>query len=180
MPLTHGYRNTGLTNQLFGRFIHANHRPHWIIRSPINIQNLFHGCYKLSVFFGRNNPTYYFPRLKFVFFSVRRTVSYEISSVYRSSTNLSANNRNDQRANPFGGSPQANAIRWASMSPSTSFSYTREVGAIFNASSRPSSTNRFLTRSIVRIPIFNTLLISSFICLSVAWGPRSTFSRISA
>ena len=58
---------------LFGRFIHANNRKILIVRAFINVKNLFHVCHKFSILFRRNYPTFYSPRLKFVFFSVLYT-----------------------------------------------------------------------------------------------------------
>src|SRR3990172_2135650 len=98
-------------------------------------------------------------------------------STYFNSTILSANRRNDHFAYPLGGSLQQRVINLASTSPCIFFSYTRLVGRLSNTASNPSSTNRFLTRSIVRIPTFNTLLICSLVTLFENL-PSSQFKRI--
>src|SRR4030065_2844857 len=90
----------------------------------------------------------------------------------------SANSLNDHLPNPLGGSLQAIEINRASVSPSIFLRYILLVGATPKAASRPSITKRCFTRSMVRIPIFNTLQTSSLV-----WGPStncpwSTFSKI--
>src|SRR5690554_320378 len=60
------------------------------------------------------------------------------------------------------------------------FLYNRVEGLPFNAISNPSSTKAFFIRSIVRIPIFRTLLICSFVCLSSEYSPVSQFNKTSA
>src|SRR5712691_4549639 len=58
-----------------------------------------------------------------VFFSVFLSVSWLTVSTMASSTTCSANNRNDQLANPLGGLPRRNAMTCASCSPSSRFGW---------------------------------------------------------
>ncbi len=108
--------------QLLGGFIHTNNGKVLIIRSLVDIKNLFHVCHKFGILLGRNYPTFYFPRLKFVFFKVLYIDTCEIVSTYSNSTTLSANIRNVHLAKPLGGSLQHNCTILASKSPSTFFS----------------------------------------------------------
>src|SRR3990172_699661 len=98
--------------------VHADYRNVRIVRSAVHVENPFHRGDKFRIGFGRNYPANLTPRLDFVFFSTRRTVSWERLSAYSSSTARSASKRSDHRAKPSGGSPQLRATRCASSSPS--------------------------------------------------------------
>lgn len=65
-------RNRGacLTDQLFTRLVHADHRPLWIVRLLIEFQHIFHRCNELSALFWWNAPVLFGVRLQLVFFSV--------------------------------------------------------------------------------------------------------------
>jgi hypothetical protein len=65
----------GFLNHLLWRFIHANHWKINTVRPFINIQYLFHVCYKMTVLMWWNNPSHYVPGLQFVFFRTRLIVS---------------------------------------------------------------------------------------------------------
>ena len=143
-----GNRHLYLVYQLARRFIHANHRKLAVVRPSVDIQYHFHMRYERGVFCWRDDPAVLFPRLEFVFFNTRRTVSYDTLSTYRNSTSLSVNNRNDHLTCPGGGSLQLSATKCASKSPSAFRSYTRRPLCPFSATSSPSSTNRCFTRYI--------------------------------
>jgi len=66
--------------------------------------------HELSAYF-RYAPLGFLPRLELRFFNNRRTCSCEYDSAKPSSTILSANNRNVQRARPSGALLQATAIK---------------------------------------------------------------------
>lgn len=134
-------------------------------------------CYKVTVLTRRYHLSPYFPRLKFVFFKISPTLTWEMLSTYSSSTILSASKRNDYPERPAGGSLQHSVTRRASRSPSIFRSYLRVVGRRSRTASRPSSMNRFLHRSMVRPLTFSILLISSFVALS-DYSPSSQFSKI--
>ena len=168
-----GNRGLHLAYQLTRRFIHANHRKPAVVRPPVDIQHHFHMRYERGVFCRRDDPASLFPRLEFVFFNTRRTVSYDTLSTYCNSTSLSANNRNDHLACPGGGSLQLSATKCASKSPSAFRSYTRWPLRPFSATSSPSSTNRCFTRYIF---IALTCNISAMSCSLIvrAFGPFSS------
>src|SRR4030042_5098335 len=153
---------TGLFGQLFGCLVHADQWKIRIIGSLVNSQDIFHGTNKGRIGLRGNAPLIFQPRLKFVFFKVWRTASYEILSTYPSSTILSANSRSVQRTRPVGGSLQQSAIKWASTSPSI---FLREsfwvYGCRDKTASTPSSTSCLRTLSIVWIVTSNDSLIFS-------------------
>ena len=106
-----------MLDQLLGPFVEADHGTLGVIRSLVDIQRVFHVAHELGVGVGRDDPLLAKPRLEFVFFSVRRTVSSLIADTISSSTSLSANNFNVHFARPSGASPQANEINRASAAP---------------------------------------------------------------
>ena len=68
-------RNSAFANQLLGRLIHADHRIERIIRLLVDIQHSLHLSDKIAALLWRDYPTNLLPRLEFVFFNARRTVS---------------------------------------------------------------------------------------------------------
>src|SRR5690606_12344208 len=108
-------------DQLLGRFVHADHRTLPVVGPFIDIQYLFHGREEPAVGLWGNHPSAYFPRLKFVFFRMFPTKTWEMLSTYSSSTILSANRRRDHLANPRGGSLQH---RWTSLASTSPSSFT--------------------------------------------------------
>src|SRR5205807_9766824 len=122
--------------------------PLFIVGSVVNLQDIFHRTDEFGIGLRRDAPLLLQPRLEFVFFSVRRTVSVDTVSTTSNSTNLSANSRKVQRARPRGGSEQAMAMRRASALPS---SVRGRLGrSCFlrpKAASKPCSTNRSRRRS---------------------------------
>src|SRR6185295_18661765 len=106
-------RLASFLNQLCAGFIETNRRPLPVIRLFVQIQHVFHMSHELSAYF-RYAPLGFLPRLELRFFNNRRTCSCEYDSAKPSSTILSANNRNVQRARPSGALLQATAIKCAS------------------------------------------------------------------
>src|SRR5208283_1091638 len=174
------WQSTGgdLTDQLFATFVKADLRTFGVVRPLVNFQHVFHGADKIGVLLGRQNPLFFQPRLKFIFFRVVRTHSGPMESTTLSSTNLFANNSSVQRRRPSGGAPQASATRRASLAPS-SLRYCRSVGRLaLRADSSPSSTNAWRTRCTVDCPTSNAAVI----CASDQFGPAvaSAFNKIRA
>src|SRR5262245_9005030 len=134
---------------LFVALIEADERTFGIERPRVDIKHIFHRGDEGGIGFGWDLPLLLQPRLKFVFFSVRRTVSGAILSTTPSATSLSASKTNVQRSAPSGGAPQARATSWASCAPS---SLRRDGPAHFlrySAASRPAVTKARRTRSTV-------------------------------
>src|SRR5699024_8692487 len=59
--------STRFLNQLLGGLIHTNNGKVLAIGSFVNIKYAFHMGNKFTALFGRNDPPFYLPRLKFVF-----------------------------------------------------------------------------------------------------------------
>jgi len=74
---------------------------------------------ELCILLGWNAPALPEPGFQLVFFIVRRTASYEMSSTTPNATNRSASNRKVQRDRPSGGSLHASVIKRASPFPSS-------------------------------------------------------------
>src|SRR4029077_19433869 len=87
-----------LADQLLAGLVQADQRPLLVVGPVVDLQHVLHRTDKLGVGLGRDAPLLLQPRLEFVFFSTRRTVSVEILSTTSNSTSLSANSRNVQRA----------------------------------------------------------------------------------
>ena len=106
-----GNRCARLADELSRRLVHADYWNIPVVGTAVHVENSFHCGDKFRIGFGSNYPANLSPRFNFVFFSTRRTVSWEMLSTYSSSTARSASKRNDHRAKPSGGSPQLKAIR---------------------------------------------------------------------
>src|SRR5450631_884635 len=146
-PLFHLDRRARFGNQLLRGLVQANQRNIGIARPRVHGQHVFHGCHKRAVGLRRDDPLLFQMRLKDVFLRVRPIVLSLARSTMFSSTTLFSNNRNVQRALPFGGSEQARAISLASFSPSKilgTAGVTR--GFRLSTASKPSSTSCFRTR----------------------------------
>ena len=102
--------------QLAGLFIHTHQRNVWVIRQTIEFQNVLHTRHELRVLLGRDAPVRAEVRLQFVFFSVLRTVSYEILSTISRRTISWASRCSVQREWPSGASLHPMASRRASFS----------------------------------------------------------------
>jgi len=68
-------------NQLLWGLIHAYSRMLWVERTLIDIQHHFHVRNKVAILFRRYYPAFALPRLKFIFFKMRRTVSWDMLSM---------------------------------------------------------------------------------------------------
>lgn len=60
---------TRLTQELVWFLIHADDRVVWIVRTFIDIKNVFHACYEFGIFLVGDAPVLAFVRPKFVFFN---------------------------------------------------------------------------------------------------------------
>src|SRR5271157_2583336 len=169
-------RQSGLFDELLRCLVKTHHRPLRVERTVIHLQHILHRAYKLCVFLRWNHPLAMKPRLDFVFFSRKRTVSSLIESTTSNCTSLSASSCSVQRARPSGGSLQANATNLASFSPSSLGNRGRDLGLRTNAASNPSSTSRCRKRWIVDSPTSNASEIFS----SVQPGPQTPTSALSS
>src|SRR6516164_9159045 len=134
------HRAPRLPDELLACLVHADDGPERIVRSFVNLEDVFHFPNEFAVGLGRDAPHLDQPWLQLVFLSVRRMVSCETLSTWPSSTSLSARRQSVQRHRPAGGLPHARAMRWASCSPS-SIRGRRGKGRRTRAPSRPASTN---------------------------------------
>src|SRR5262249_48597149 len=137
--------------QLFAFFIEADHRPLGRVRLGVQIQNVFHA---LHIFGGQlgHAPHFLYPRLHFVFFTVRYTVFRAMLVTTFRRTSSAANKSLVQRWWPLGGWLQAMATSLASWVAS---SFRRAPGRGFSVSAvtRSPFTYRSLMRSTVQTPI---------------------------
>src|SRR5258708_24423044 len=173
LPRLNRERQPRLADQLFADLVHAHQRMLGILRAGVHLQHILHVPDEVPVRFGWNAPLFFQPRLEFVFFKVRRTVSYETVSTYSSSTILSASRCKVHRACPSGGGPQTRATRWASWRPSN-VCKREGAGRGSRAASRPSSTPRRRTRSTVG------MLTSTAAAISVSGRPSAALSKMRA
>ena len=144
-----------------------------VIGLMVKVQNVLHVVDEMMVSLRWNHPTLDTPRLEFVFFNTRRTVSYETDSTSTCSkvTSRSDNNRRLQWLRPSGGGLHAKAIKCASAVPSSLRSYSLFGGRRLRAACSPSFAKRRRTRAIVGILTSK----ASWIDLSVQRS--SAFSR---
>ena len=75
-------RRADLADPLLAGLLQAHHRTLGVLRPLVHCQHLLPLPDKLRVGLGRKAPRLAPPRFEFVFFSVRRTVWYEIGSTY--------------------------------------------------------------------------------------------------
>ena len=82
-----------------------------IVGSGVDVKDVFHVPDEVATRRTRQAPVFFQPGLEIVFFSVRRTVSYDTASTMSNSTALSASRRSVQRLRPSGGGlPGANQV----------------------------------------------------------------------
>src|SRR6266851_4427550 len=167
------------SHQLLTRLVQTHLRTERIVGSGVDVQNVFHVPDELATGRTRQAPVFFQPGLEIVFFSVRRTVSYETASTISNSTNLSASRRRVQRLRPCGAGLQATAIRCASWAPSSLRSRTWPDGHGRSAASGPSSTHRVRTRSTVERLTSSASTIWSSLQAGPP-GPSSVLSRMRA
>src|SRR6266536_1896720 len=166
-------------HQLLAGLIQTHLRTTRLVRSGVDVQDVFHVPDELATRRTRQAPVFFQPGLEIVFFSVRRTVSYYTASTMSNSTALSASRRSVQRLRPSGGGLQATAIRRASWALSSLRRCRVRDRRGRSAASGPSSTHRVRTRSTVeRLTSSASTIWSSF--QAVPPGPASALSRIRA
>ena len=109
----------GLLHQLLAGLVQAHQDLIVLVFTMIDLQHVLHGAHEFGAALGREAPALLQPRLEFVFFRVRRTVSGLMLSTISRSTNPSASICMVQLTRPSGGWDMAMAIRWASLWPSS-------------------------------------------------------------
>ena len=142
---SHWKRFSSLSKQLIWFLIHTNDWVKSVVRPFIYVKDIFHTGYKFRVFFLGETPVVVSVRPQFVFFSVRRMVSW-LTGSSRMTLAFSSRSLNVQRACPSGTGPQARAINCASARPSTLRRALSELTLRLRVrqESKPSSAN-FLT-----------------------------------
>jgi hypothetical protein len=93
-----GERGTDFPKQLGQHCIHTHLRALRIIRFFVDISDFFHVADEGGIWLWRNTPFFLLPRLQFVFFHVRRTVSWDTASTISNATILSASMRKVHRS----------------------------------------------------------------------------------
>jgi hypothetical protein len=101
-----GERSTNFPKQLGRHFIHTYVRILRIIRFFLDISDCFHVTDKGGIVLWRHTPFFLLPRCTFVFFHVRRTVSWDTAAIISSSTIFSASMRKVHRSCPSGAGRQ--------------------------------------------------------------------------
>src|ERR1035437_8411106 len=149
------------SSNLLAGLVETDLRPHGVIGSVVDLQDVLHGLHERSVFLGRNAEALYKPRLRLVFFRPRWTVLGLTESKTLSSTSRSARSVIVHRARPFGGGLQAIWTSCASDAPS---SFRGREGLSWGLRSRvastPRSQQRLRTRSTVTSPASRSSAIS--------------------
>src|SRR3979411_2524812 len=97
------YRNrcTRFGSQLLRGLVQTNERNIWIARPRVHGQHVFHGRHERAVGLRRDDPLLFQMRFENVVLRVRPIVLSLARSTIFSSTTLSSNNRNVQRARPL-------------------------------------------------------------------------------
>ena len=75
--ISHWQRQLGFAYHLIGHLVKANHWKGWLIRLGVQIQDIFHAPDKSSAYDSWDTPFLALPGFEIVFFSTRRTASYE-------------------------------------------------------------------------------------------------------
>src|ERR1019366_5983221 len=135
-------RLTGFLDELHRHFVHTHNGRGRIIRSLIDVKDIFHPSHILSIVIRWNHPSDMPVGIERVFLRAFRTVSWLTPSTPSRRTSSSANRCKVQHARPAGGLP------WTSASNVRSFS-SSNTGVLgggswrlrFNATSNPSITN---------------------------------------
>ena len=181
-------RGPGLGQQLGGGLVKADHRPLWVIgfgvqslpRTGYGVQHILHVGHELGAHLG-DAPLFLLPGLERVFFSRRRTPSWDREDANPNSTTFPAKRRRVQWSWPSGAGLQASAIRacpvldtgWASPR-SSNFRCRWAWRRSHRDPANPSWVNRCLIRYTVP---------SATSRASATWGaaqPASLLSRIRA
>src|SRR5690606_18927947 len=159
---------------LLAAFVKANQWTGGVRRSMVDFQHIFHGTNKVSTFLFRNAPLLFQPRLKFIFFSVVRTVSRETVSTTSNSMSLSASICRLQRSWPSGAWLQASWAKRASAAPSNTFDRFFCGRVWLSAASSPSSTHFSRVRSTVRAWAPRALAISASFHAPPGWASSAS------
>lgn len=101
--ISHWQRHLGFAHHLIGHLVKTNHWKGWLIRLGVQIEDIFHAPDKSSANDSWDTPFLALPGFEIVFFSTKRTASYERLSSWVSATKRSASNCGAQRTRPFGG-----------------------------------------------------------------------------
>src|SRR5262249_19499727 len=162
-------RAAGVRDQLLTRLIKDDGRPLRIVGLSVEVQDLFHPGDKVRAD-RRDAPLLMLPRLKVVFLSTWRIVSWESVSANPNSTAWSSSNRNFHRSRPPGAVLHVTATRYASALP-LSLRGCPGRGRSWRAPSR-SVLKRCRVRSIV------AMLVSTASAISSSVSPSSALSKI--
>src|SRR5487761_2052022 len=174
----HRQRLAHVGQHLFARLIHAHQRAFSIQRLRVQIQYLLHLTHESGTGLRRDTPFLFRPRLKFVFLSTWRTVSYEMASVYFSFTISLARSCKVQWSCPLGGTLHVKAIKCASPTPSSAAARW-PVGARLSAPSNPRSTYRLRTLTTVMACTSTAAAMASSVHTRPSWL-SSALSKIIA
>jgi len=98
LPRCRWKRSTDFTNQWGRHCIHTPLRTRRIVRFFINISDFFPLADKGGILLWRKTPCFLLPGFTFVFFHVRRTVSWDIESTISNATIVSASLRKVHRS----------------------------------------------------------------------------------
>src|SRR5919108_5986790 len=154
-----------LTKQLLARFIEAHHGIARVVGQHIGLQHILHAPDELRVRLGGDTPGPDDPGLNVIFFSACHTVTVLMVSTKPKTTSSSASSCKVQWQRPHGGSLQASSSNFCSTFPLIlTLSGRGGCGRWSRAASRPSVTNRFRRRSIVRglVPKAETISASAY------------------
>jgi hypothetical protein len=102
LPRLSWERHTNFPNQLHRHFVHTHLGTRRVIRCFIDISDFFHLTDKGSILLWWNAPFFLLPGFKFIFFQVRRMVSWDTDAITSHSTILSASMRKVHRSCPSG------------------------------------------------------------------------------
>src|SRR2546426_826150 len=94
--------STDFTNELGRHFIYTHLGTLRIIRFFIDISDFFHVTDEGGILLWRNTPFFLLPGFTFIFFKVRRIVSWDTASTISNATILSASMRKVHRSWPSG------------------------------------------------------------------------------
>jgi hypothetical protein len=151
---------SSFADQLIRNFVKTDH---WIVRLVgfgIQIQNIFHPPDKFSPDDRRNAPFLPHPGLEIVFFSTRRTASYERLSKWVKVTKRSASSCKVQRLRPSGGWLWARVVRMVSTLSSILGKRPARERSLSAKTSPPLTNLRRVRMTVFRL-VCNTVPISS-------------------
>src|SRR5215467_1360772 len=153
------------TYKLLACFIEAHHGIARIVGQPIGLQHILHTPDERGIRLGGDTPGLDDPRLDVIFFRACHTVTVLMVSIKPKTTSSSASSCKVQWQRPRGGSLQASSSNVCSTLPLIlTLSGRGGCGRWSRAASRPSVTNRFRRRSMVRglVPKAETISASAY------------------